>query len=34
VLIVIKPHVTSLPAGEFATRTFWFGSETKPLTIL
>ena len=34
VLLVIKPTVTSMPASEFVTRTFWFGSETKPLTLL
>lgn len=33
VLLVIKPHVTSMPPSEFATKTYWFGSETKPLTI-
>jgi general secretion pathway protein D len=34
VLLVIKPTVTSMPASEFVTRTFWFGSEMKPLTLL
>lgn len=34
VLIVIKPHVTNLPASEYATRTFWVGTETRPLSPL
>ena len=33
VLLVIKPTITSMPPSEFATKTYWFGSETKPLTI-
>jgi Flp pilus assembly secretin CpaC len=33
-LIVIKPSVTGMPPGEYATKTFWFGSEMKPLTVL
>lgn len=34
VLLVIKPRVTALPASEFPVETFWFGAETKPLTLL
>jgi general secretion pathway protein D len=34
VLIVIKPRVTSMPTSEFIPKAFWFGSETKPMTIL
>jgi hypothetical protein len=34
ILIVLKPRVTSLPATEFTNRTFWIGSETRPLTPL
>jgi hypothetical protein len=34
VLIVIKPTVTSLPGSEYATRTLWVGSETRPLSPL
>lgn len=33
-LIVIKPHLRSLPASESATRSFWTGSEGRPQTIL
>lgn len=33
-LIVIKPHITSLPANEYATRPLWVGTETRPLSIL
>ncbi len=34
ILIVIKPHILSLPPSEFATKTFWVGSETRPLSPL
>lgn len=34
VLIVIKTHVTSVPGSEYATRTLWVGSETRPLSPL
>ncbi len=34
VLLVIKPHVTSLPASEYAGRSIWVGSETRPLSPL
>lgn len=34
VLIVIKPRVTSLPGDEVPARALWFGSETKPSTVL
>lgn len=34
VLVILKPHVTSLPASEFTSRKFWIGSEGRPLTQL
>ncbi len=33
-LIVLKPHLMSLPPGEFLTRSIWVGSETRPLSPL
>ena len=34
VLLVIKPRMVSFPASEMVTKSFWFGSEMKPLTLL
>jgi general secretion pathway protein D len=33
VLLVLKPHVVSLPAWDFPLQTLWVGSDTRPLTI-
>ncbi len=33
-LILLKPRILSLPPSERATRRYWFGSETKPLSPL
>jgi len=33
VLLVLKPHVVSLPAWDYPTQTLWIGSDTRPLTI-
>lgn len=30
-LLVLKPHIASLPPGAFATRSIWIGSESHPL---
>ena len=33
VMLVIKPHLTSLPPSEYLTRQVWLGSETRPLSM-
>ncbi len=33
-LLILTPRLTSLPPGEFVTRTIWLGSETHPLSAL
>ncbi len=33
VLVVLKPHLVTLPAWEFPTQTLWVGTDTRPLTI-
>ena len=33
-LVVVTPHLLSLPPGEFVTRAIWLGSETHPLSPL
>jgi general secretion pathway protein D len=34
VLVVLKPHVTSLPAWESVTQSIWVGTETHPVTLV
>jgi general secretion pathway protein D len=33
ILIVLKPHVTSLPPWENVTQSIWVGTDTKPVTL-
>jgi general secretion pathway protein D len=33
ILVVLKPHVTSLPPWENLTQTIWIGTDTRPLTL-
>ena len=32
VLIVLKPHLLTLPPSDFVPDTIWVGTETRPLT--
>jgi general secretion pathway protein D len=34
VIIVLRPHLLSMPPGEFVTRSVWVGTETRPLAPL
>ncbi len=33
VLVVLKPHITTLPAWELAQKSIWVGTETKPMSV-
>jgi Flp pilus assembly secretin CpaC len=33
VLLVLRPHLVSMPPWEFSTSLIWVGTETKPLTL-
>lgn len=33
ILLVLRPHLVDLPPWEYATKTIWVGTETKPLSL-